>query len=111
MKFIKLILISIVAIGFVGCSSPGKKVKRLELGMTPADVRDEIGAPNRIRGAKIYEDGQSTEIWQYSTTWGFSPETYWVYFENGKLVQWGHPGDFTGNANLIQEYRAFKRGN
>jgi hypothetical protein len=24
------------------------------------------------------------------------PKTYWVFFENGKVVQWGEPGDFSG---------------
>ena len=31
-------------------------------------------------------------------TW--TPKTYWVYFKNGKVVQWGEPGDFTGKQVL-----------
>lgn len=31
-------------------------------------------------------------------TW--TPKTYWVYFKNGKVVQWGEPGDFTGKPVL-----------
>ena len=109
-------IVLVVALsGFViGCTSPSQKVKDLSLGMTPEDVKDEIGDPYTVRAAKVYEDGQSTEIWEYRTSFGFGPQAYWVYFENGRVVQWGQPGDFAGKAGdkvPVDEYKAFKKAN
>lgn len=109
MKSLPFFVIAL-CIGFVvGCSTPAKKVKDLSLGMTPEDVLDAIDKPYTVRAAKVYEDGQSTEVWEYRSRFGFDVTDYWLYFENGRLVQWGQPGDFTGNKSLIQEYKAYKQ--
>ena len=40
-------------------------------------------------------------------TW--EPKVYWIYFENGKVVQWGEPGDFSGSAaSAVKEYNPNK---
>jgi hypothetical protein len=78
-----------------GCKNVN--VGQLQLGMEPEAVKDAIGSPYTIRAAKTYAGEEWTEIWEYLPplfTW--NPKTYWVYFENGKVVQWGEPGDFTG---------------
>ena len=98
-------------LGGLGCSTPAKKVKKLQLGMTPDEVRDKIGDPYTIRAAKVFEDGRSTEIWEYTPSFGINPKTFWIYFENNKVVQWGQPGDFAGKAGKdvpIDEYKGYK---
>jgi len=100
-----------LVVGAVGCSSPAKKIKKLRLGMTPEEVRDRIGDPYTIRAAKVFEDGHSTEIWEYTPSFAINPKTVWVYFENNKVVQWGQPGDFAGKSGgsvPVDEYKGFK---
>lgn len=92
------ILVGIAAAFLLGgCASWNVNVGKLQLGMEPEAVREAIGKPFTIRAAKVYSNDEWSEIWEYlppSFTW--TPKTYWVYFENGKVVQWGEPGDFTG---------------
>ena len=79
------------------CASWNVNVSKLQLGMDPEAVREAIGKPFAIRAAKVYSDDEWSEVWEYlppSFTW--TPKTYWVHFENGLVVQWGEPGDFTG---------------
>jgi hypothetical protein len=100
-----------LVVGALGCSTPAKKVKKLRLGMTPDEVRDRIGDPYTIRAAKVFEDGHSTEIWEYTPSFGINPKTFWIYFEDQKVVQWGQPGDFSGKAGQdvpVDEYKGFK---
>lgn len=90
----------------VGCATPAKNVKNLRLGMTPDEVRDELGDPYTIRAAKVYSDEQWTEIWEYLPPFlTLQPKTFWVWFENDRLVQWSEPGDFNTSRTSIKEYR------
>lgn len=93
----------------VGCASWNTNVSLLQLGMDAAQVREAIGDPFVIRSSKLYADGGSSEVWEYlppAFTW--SPKTYWVYFENGLVVQWGEPGDYTGSATNVRDYTPTK---
>ncbi len=91
-----------------GCASPAKRIKGIELGMSPKKVREKMGEPYTIRAAKVYENGQWMQTWEYiSSPLSFNPKTFWLFFENDKLVQWGQPGDFSGKsgANVpVSEY-------
>lgn len=92
------------------CSSLNANVSKLSLGMNPDEVVAAIGEPSQIRGAKQYNDEEWAQVWEYLPppfTW--NPKTYWVYFENDKLVQWGEPGDFSGSsASAVKEYNPNK---
>ncbi len=79
-----------------GCSIPARKMRNLQLGMTPDQVREAAGKPYTVRAAKQYEDGQTAIVWEYISRFAIYPKDYWVMFENGKVVQWGEPGDFSG---------------
>lgn len=82
-----------------GCATPAKHIKDVRLGMTPDEVRDVMGEPYTIRASKLYESGEWTEVWEYlPPALTFNPKTFWIHFENGKVVQWGEPGDFTGKS-------------
>lgn len=80
-----------------GCASLSRKVADLKLGMTPDQVLQKMGKPFTVRAAKVYENKETTEIWEYMPPlFTLYPKTYWVFFENGQVVQWGEPGDFSG---------------
>lgn len=101
----------LLALAVVGCATPYRKTPKLRLGMTPEEVHDVMGKPTTIRASKVYEDGQTTEVWEYLSGISLNPKNYWVHYENGKVVQWGEPGDFTGKSGLnvpVYEYKAVK---
>ena len=99
-----------LALGLSACASWNVNVGKLQLGMEPEAVREAIGKPFTIRAAKVYEGEEFAEVWEYlppAFTW--TPKTYWVYFQNGKVVQWGEPGDFSGStAAAVKEYNPNK---
>jgi len=108
LRWAAIILVGLVA---VGCSNTSRKISKLQLGMSPDDVLDKAGEPFTRRAAKVYEDGRTTEIWEYVSRVALDPRNYWVYFEDGKVVQWGEPGDFTqqgGRDVPVKEYKPTK---
>ncbi len=94
-----------------GCSTPSQRIGGLRLGMTPDEVLDEMGRPYAVRSAKLFRDGSFQEVWEYIPSI-FSvalfadryDKIYWVYFDDGRLVQWGEPGDFTGEEDMVLEH-------
>lgn len=98
----------------LGCSTPASRVKNLQLGMTPDQVRKEVGTPFTVRAAKVYDDGRTTEVWEYIARVAIYPKDYWVMFENGKVVQWGEPGDFSSTTVKnppVNEYNPTRKAN
>ena len=102
----KAFLVAAFLAGIVcsGCKTiPSAHIGELALGMEPAQVKDIMGPPFTVRASKQYENGESMEVWEYIAPY-FSlaawddkyDKTYWIVFENGKVVQWGEPGDFSG---------------
>ncbi len=109
---LNLLMGAVLMLAVVGCASPGEKAKDLRLGMTPDEVTDVMDEPTTIRAAKVYEDGQTQQVWEYIHRWSFDPRDYWVFFENDKVVQWGNPGDFSGKSGRsvpVDEYKAVKQ--
>ena len=104
-KWMHLIGITAVLAVAVGCATPAKKVKNLRLGMTPDEVREELGKPTTIRAAKVYQDEQWTEVWEYLPPLiSLNPKSFWIIFENDRLVQWSEPGDFNTARTSVKEY-------
>lgn len=75
--------------------------------MTPEEVLNVMGEPFAIRAAKLYENEEWQEVWEYIppvvSVAGFSErydKTYWIQFENGKVVMWGQPQDFSGESSV-----------
>jgi len=99
MKWVSVFL-AMMVLAAVGCSSiPAKNVANLSLGMTPAEVTAVMGEPYTIRAAKIYDDGSSTIVWEYTPRFfEINPKSFWVQFVDNKVVQWGEPGDFAGKS-------------
>lgn len=101
----------VLLFAMVGCAHPYRKTPKLRLGMTSDEIRDVMGKPTTIRASKVYEDGQTTEVWEYLSGISLNPKNYWIHFENGKVVQWGEPGDFAGKSGQavpVEEYKAVK---
>lgn len=108
-RFCYLVLF-LVVMASLGCSSLPGKIKKLELGMTPEQVKDTAGEPYAIRAAKVYDDGHTEEVWEYLANFSLYPKDYWIFFENAKLVQWGEPGDFAGSRlQAVKEYQPVKK--
>jgi hypothetical protein len=89
----------VLALGLSACASWNVDVSRLQLGMEPEAVREAIGKPfspsARPRCTRAKSFPKSGNICRRPSRG--RPKTYWVYFENGKVVQWGEPGDFSGS--------------
>lgn len=113
MKFcLNMLAMGLVVIAAAGCSSPAKKIKDVRLGMTPEEVLDVMDKPTTIRAAKVYEDGQTQQIWEYRQTFALEPRDFWIFLENDKVVQWGFPGDFAGKSGQkvpVDEYKAVRQ--
>lgn len=101
---------ALAALVLVGCSTPSQRVGSVRLGMTPDEVLDEMGEPYAVRSAKLYRDGTFQEVWEYIPSI-FSvalfadryDKTYWVFFDEGRVVQWGEPGDLTGSTTVAED--------
>ena len=117
-----------------GCTTAksAKKAQAIRLGMSKADVQENLGPPTVLRGAIVNKYGQNVEEWEYlidkgktgsqrggeiaatvSTLGLLAPlmmrdgETanFWAYFADGKLVQWGQAGDWSNESKRIYEVR------
>jgi len=110
MRTVNVILIGLVlAFSLTACFSVN--ISKLQLGMEPEAVQEAIGKPHTIRAAKVYPGNDEwAEIWEYlPPIFTLTPKTYWVYYENGKVVQWGEPGDFSGSkVSAVKEYNPNK---
>lgn len=85
-----------------GCTTPDRRVSDLRLGMTYDEVEEAMGRPFAVRASKVFEGEEWMDVWEYRPpVFSLAAVTekydriYWVFFENGKVVQWGEPGDFS----------------
>lgn len=94
----------------VGCATTGKLMK-LNLQMTKPEVISSIGNPTADRGSMTNKYNQVIEVWEYALyktdddAFYGRPTFYWLYFYDGKLVQWGEAGDWQKEADRIYEMR------
>lgn len=106
MKRVSGFLVLIMVFGLIGCTHPMRKLVRINLGMTAEDVRAEMGEPYSVRSAKLFAGEETTMVWEYwPPLLSQNPSKVHVIFENGRVVQWGQPGDYeTGSASKVLEY-------
>lgn len=106
------------------------KLSYLEIKMKKESVIDIVGTPDEIRGSIKNVDDDVVTVWQYdlyskSSAWAnlglgifpfFTiswwtptlgnynrPDSYWLYFVNNYLTQWGRAGDW--RPDLIMNIR------
>jgi hypothetical protein len=126
------VLILLFSVFMAGCATDSSQMSEISLGMTKQEVRDRLGSPTVARGALTNKYGQTVEVLEYTlampsdetvgTVVGKSAFTvltlgmgaamfqgqrrdFWLYFHDGKLVQWGQAGDWRKEADRIYEYR------
>ena len=105
--FSTIILLSLL---LISCATTSKMIN-LHLDMTKDEVIKVNGDPTVVRGSIKNKYDQIIEVWEYaeyktSTDAFHGWETsYWFYFYDGKLVQWGEAGDWRKEADRIYEYR------
>ena len=85
------------------------RLDTLSIGETQEAVKAKLGKPVNVIGSKQFPDGVG-EVWEYErwhAQFGFDrvEETYWLYFLNDELAQWGRPGDWSKEADRIYELR------
>jgi hypothetical protein len=103
-------LMSFLALMTLSCATTGKFID-LNLDMSKQQVIGTLGKPDVARGSIRNRWGQLIEVWEYveyasddDAFYGFHTK-YWVYFCDGKLVQWGQAGDWKTEADRIYEIR------
>jgi hypothetical protein len=111
---LRTIFTIIVVCLIVGCATTGGLL-RLEPGMSKSKVINILGEPDVARGSMINKYDQIIEVWEYNLrkkapgAQGINidtvPATYWLYFVESRLVQWGEAGDWKQEADRIYEMR------
>jgi hypothetical protein len=106
MKIIRLLLIPILCLFLTGCLTSAKRLTRVHLDMTKDQVTAVLGQPTAARASIRNKYGQVIEVWEYLLDRGLAPDgTYWLYFYDDKLVQWGEAGDWQREADRIYSLR------
>lgn len=122
-KFSKIALITLISCGLISCSKYASvnSLDNISVYMQKEDVMKKMGKKGIARGAMVNKFGQVIEVREYQIDRGKSGsqlsreitvtlltlglcspilfsegeiETYWLYFYNGQLVQWGKAGDW-----------------
>ena len=94
-----------------GCIHPVKKLYRMQLGMTPDQVEEQLGRPYAVVASKVLADETTTMVWEYwPPFFALDDSKVHITFENDRVVQWGKPGDYgTGAGSGIREYKPQKQ--
>ena len=103
----------VVAVAVSACATRQNVLSRISLDMTKEQVIQNAGEPQVVRGAIRTRSGEVVEVWEYElyqyagAMRGVSPyyRTYWLYFVDGTLFQWGEAGDWAREADRIYELR------
>lgn len=85
-----------------------KNLDGISIHMSKQEVINRMHGQGVARGAIINKHGQTIEVREYKvsdlwlpTTWEL--ETYWLYFCDGRLVQWGKAGDWAEAQKVIYD--------
>ncbi len=94
-----------------GCIHPVKKLYKLQLGMTPDQVKEQLGTPYAVVASKVFADESTTMVWEYwPPFFALNDSKVHVVFENDRVVQWGKPGDYgTSQSGGLREYKPQKQ--
>jgi outer membrane protein assembly factor BamE (lipoprotein component of BamABCDE complex) len=84
-----------------GCATTAE-LRKLSIGMDKKEVVNILGEPKSTRAST--RTSGPVEIWDYSfakTALGFPPfirDTYWLFFKEDRLSQWGEENDWGKSA-------------
>ncbi len=79
-------LTSLLLLALVACSSMDSRTKKLQLGMSRAQVVKILGSDYTVAGAKKDADGSALEVLRFGEK---KDPGLFIYFNNDRLVQWG----------------------
>ena len=110
-KILAPLLMLTAALSLSSCSwyMQEKRLDNVSLFMSKEETTDRMSSSGIARGAMINKHGQSIEVLEYklknwgSTNWSDFENTYWFYFCEGKLVQWGRAGDWAEAQKMIYD--------
>jgi hypothetical protein len=94
----------------MGLPSKNIPLEKVNVGMPKADVLKVLGPPFNVVGSKPFPHG-TVDVWEYRRyalvveSSNDVLEQYWLYFLDGKLTQWGRPGDWSKEADRVYEVR------
>jgi hypothetical protein len=89
-KYILTAAFAVLFTAVLGCSTPiGKRLNRLELGMSQAQAKKILGDDYTVKAARTDANGATLLLWEYRDT--KTEESYAIYFKDGLLAQWGTP--------------------
>jgi len=82
-----------------------KKLEKLKLGMSQAQVSQTLGSPNIIKSARKEASGKTTEAWTYlfKNPGCEKAKAYLFRFENNKLISWALEQPRLKRANKIKK--------
>ena len=85
------VLAVILGVGFGCATSTSKKLNRLELGMSEAQVRNVLGNDYIAKASMTDTNGARLQLWEYTDK--KTQDVYRIYFKDGQLAEWGQRGN------------------
>ena len=79
-------LISLLLLALTACSSMDSRTRKLQLGMSRAQVVKILGSDYTVAGAKKDGEGSALEVLRFGEK---KDPGLFLYFNNDQLVQWG----------------------
>ena len=126
-----LLLATLVGLG-CATSLKTEKLRSISLGMPKGEVVKNLGEPTAVRGSIKNKFNQNVEVWEYelvapkhtsageefgnfalavisigtlaNQVYKDNVKTYWLYFYDNKLAQWGEAGDWSKEADRIYQF-------
>ena len=85
----KLLTALLCLVMFTSCASSAKRLQRVSIGMSKAQVIDQLGDAGGFKAMG------NTEVLEYHMSPdSFVVRPYWVVFQDGKVTSYGAAGDF-----------------
>ena len=84
------LLASILCLGFGCSSSMSKRLNRLDLGMSEAQVKKVLGDNYIAKASTTDTNGSRLQLWEYTDK--KTEDVYCVYFKDHQLALWGPHG-------------------
>ena len=133
-KYVAFACLPVILIGLSSCvhTINHKSLMFISLGMAKEQVVHKLGQPSIFRGSIINKFDQTIDVFEYSVdrgkdskqvtteilltiyTLGLAApvlltqgkiDSFWLFFHDNKLVQWGKAGDWQKQADTIYEVR------
>ncbi len=101
---VRAIAISLVLVALLntGCVRPVSHLDRVKVGMTKAQVVEQVGKAYRPAGVVQTKHGQTVEVLEYKFKVKYNEE-YWLYFVEDSLVRFGQASDWGSVSGVLYD--------